>query len=180
MRRTFLTAALAIVLTLGMAASVGAQDRATLGIAREVRHELLMMPYYGVFDWLQFEVQGDGTVALDGWVTRPTLKSRAEKIVSKVEGVRRVVNNIEVLSASPSDDRIRLRLYREIYSGPLFKYQVGSLNTIHIIVNRGHVILKGEVLNDGDRTIAYHRASSVPGIFSVKNELVATNVKDEE
>jgi hyperosmotically inducible protein len=175
-----LTAALAIVVLLGTAANGVAQDRSALGIAREVRHELVMMPYYGVFDWIQFEVQGDGTVVLDGWVTRGTIKSRAEKITSKVEGVRQVVNNIEVLSASPSDDRLRLRLYREIYSGPLFKYQVGSLNTIHIIVNRGHVVLKGEVLNDGDRTIANVRANSVPGIFSVKNELVATNVKDEE
>jgi hyperosmotically inducible periplasmic protein len=180
MRRTFLTGALAIVVMLGTVATGVAQDRAALGIAREVRHELLMMPYYGVFDWLQFEVKGDGTVVLDGWVTRGTIKSRAEKVTSKVEGVQRVVNNIEVLPASSSDDRLRLTLYREIYSGPLFKYQVGSLNTIHIVVNRGHVTLKGEVINEGDRTIAYARASSVPGIFSVKNELVATNVKDEE
>ena len=180
MRRTFLTGVLALAVTMGIAANGAAQDRAALGIAREVRHELLMMPYYGVFDWIQFEVKGDGTVVLDGWVTRGTLRSRAEKLTAKVEGVTRVVNNIEVLPPSPSDDRLRLTLYREIYSGPLFKYQVGSLNTIHIVVNRGHVTLKGEVVNEGDRTIANARASSVPGIFSVKNELVATNVEDEE
>lgn len=180
MRKTFLTGALAIVVLFGTAASGMAQDRAALAVARDVRHELVMMPYYGVFDWIQFEVLGDGTVVLDGWVTRGTIKSRAEKITSKVEGVKQVVNNIEVLSASPSDDRLRLTLYREIYSGPLFKYQIGSLNTIHIIVNRGRVTLKGEVITEGDRTIANLRANSVPGIFSVKNELVATNVKDEE
>src|SRR5687768_11207085 len=132
MQRTFLTVALATALTLATASSGAAQDRSSLGIAREVRHELVMMPYYGVFDWIQFEVKGDGTVVLDGWVTRPTLKSRAEKRAAKVEGVSRVVNNIETLPPSPSDDRLRRTLYREIYSGPLFRYQVGSLNTIHI------------------------------------------------
>ena len=153
---------------------------AALGIARDVRHELLKLPYYGVFDWLQFEVLRDGTVVLDGWVTRPTTRSRAERAAAKVDGVRRVDNRVDVLPASPSDDRLRLQLYREIYSGPLFKYQVGSLNTIHIVVNRGHVTLLGEVNTSGDRTIAYHRASSVPGIFSVRNELRVTNVEDVE
>jgi hyperosmotically inducible protein len=145
--------------------------RATLAISREVRHELLMLPYYGVFDWLQYQVQPDGTVILDGQVTRPTTRSRAEGVVEKIEGVTRVQNRIQVLPLSPFDDRLRLALYRAIYSGPLFRYQVGSLKAIHIIVDHGHVTLKGQVATSGDRTIAYVRANQVPGVFSVTNEL---------
>jgi hyperosmotically inducible protein len=177
MKRTLLI--IAAVVALAAPSGALAQERSALGLAREVRHELLMLPYYGVFDWMQFEVLGDGTVVLEGAVTRPTIRSRAERAVAKVEGVRRVENRIQVLPASPSDDRLRLQLYREIYSGPLFRYQVGALNTIHIIVNRGRVTLAGEVLTSGDRTIAYMRASSVPGIFSVTNNLRVTKSDDE-
>jgi hyperosmotically inducible protein len=157
-----------------------AAERARYAVAREVRHELLTMPYYGVFDWIRFEVQQDGTVVLDGKVTRPTIKSRAEKAASDVEGVTRVVNRIDVLPPSGIDDQLRLRLYREVYSGPLFKYQVGSLNTIHIIVDHGRVTLEGVVNSSGDRTIAYVRANSVPGIFAVTNNLEVVNGRDDE
>ena len=155
-------------------------ERARFAVAREVRHELLMMPYYGVFDWIRFEVQPDGTVVLDGKVTRPTIKSRAEKATEDVEGVTRVENRIEVLPPSGFDDQLRQRLYREIYSGPLFKYQVGSLNTIHIIVDHGHVTLEGQVNSSGDRTIANARANTVPGVFSVTNNLQVVNGRDDE
>jgi hyperosmotically inducible protein len=153
-------------------------SRATLSVAREVRHELLMMPYYGVFDWIEYQVQPDGTVVLGGKVTRPTIKSRAEHVSEDVEGVRRVENRIDVLPVSPSDDRLRVRLYRQIYSGPLFRYQVGALNTIHIVVDHGHVTLEGQVSSSGDRTIAYTRASSVPGVFSVTNNLRVVKYDD--
>ena len=132
-----------------------------------------------MFDWLQYQVQPDGTVVLTGQVTRPTTKSRAANAVEHIEGVTRVANNVEVLPLSPSDDRLRIALYRAVYSGPLFRYQVGSLNTIHIIVDRGHVTLKGQVSSSGDRTIAGVRANQVPGVFSVENELAVVNGSNE-
>ena len=141
-------------------------------IVREVRHELVTLPYYGVFDWLQFEPQGD-TVILRGQVVRPSTKSDAESRVKDIDGVAKVVNEIEVLSVSPSDDRLRLALYRAIYgqNSPLFRYATQAVPSIHIIVNRGHATLKGVVANKGDGQIAYMRARGVPGLFSVKSEL---------
>ena len=141
---------------------------------REIRHELRMLPYYGVYDWLEFEVQPDNTVVLRGQVVRPTTKSDAEGRVKDVDGVARVNNQIEVLPLSPSDDRLRLELYRAIYSfnSPLFRYATQSVPPIHLIVDRGHATLKGVVANKGDAQLAYIRARGVPGLFSVKNELI--------
>ena len=143
-------------------------------LIREVRHELRMLPYYGVFDWLEFEIQPDNTVVLRGQVVRPTTKSDAEGRVKDIEGVSRVSNQIEVLPLSPSDDRSRRALYRAIYNfnSPLFRYATQSVPPIHLIVNRGHATLKGVVANKGDAQLAYIRARGVPGLFSVKNELV--------
>jgi hyperosmotically inducible protein len=87
-------------------------------LIRQVRHELVMLPYYGVFDHFAYRVDGD-TVTLMGQVTRPTLKSSAENVVKQIEGVERVENNIEVLPVSPNDDNIRLAAYRAIYGPPL-------------------------------------------------------------
>ena len=145
-------------------------------IAREVRHELLSdLPYYTVFDWIEFEVLPDNTVVLRGQVTAPPdTKSRAEDVVRDVEGVTRVVNEIKVLSASPSDARLRRALYREIYGfdSPLFRYGIGSRQGIHIIVDGGRATLKGIVDSQGDKDLAYARARSVPGLFAVNNELI--------
>ena len=143
-------------------------------LVREVRHELRMLPYYGVFDWLEFEIQPDNTVVLRGQVVRPTTKSDAEGRVKDVEGVSRVNNQIQVLSLSPNDDRLRRALYRAIYNfnSPLFRYATQSVPPIHLIVDRGHATLKGVVSNKGDAQLAYIRARGVPGLFSVKNELV--------
>lgn len=145
-------------------------------VAREVRHELLSdLPYYSVFDWIEFEVLPDNTVVLRGQVTTPPdTKSRAEDVVKDVPGVTRVINEIEVLPVSPNDDRLRRALYREIYdfNSPLFRYGVGSRQAIHIIVNNGRATLKGIVDNEGDRNLAYARARSVPGLFEVRNELM--------
>ena len=140
----------------------------------EVRHELRMLPYYGVFDWLEFVVQPDNTVVLRGQVVRPTTKSDAEARVSKIDGVSKVINEIEVLPASPQDDRLRRALYRELYgwNSPLFRYATQSVPPIHIIVNRGRAILKGVVANKADAQLAYMRARSVPGLFDVKSELM--------
>lgn len=143
-------------------------------LVREVRHELVTLPYYGVFDWLEYEVQNDGTVILRGQVVRPTTKSDAGGRVKEVDGVKGVENQIEVLPLSPSDDRARRALYRAIYNfnSPLFRYATQSVPPIHLIVKRGHATLKGVVANRSDAQIAYTRARGVPGLFSVKNELI--------
>jgi hyperosmotically inducible protein len=141
-------------------------------IAREVRHQLLMLPYYGIFDDLGFTVNG-GTVTLVGEVTRPTLKSDAGNVTKRVEGVTNVVNNIEVLPLSPDDDRIRMAAYRAIYGDQTLSTRYGfrALPSIHIIVKNGHIRLEGVVANEMDKNIAGVRANSVPGAFSVENDL---------
>lgn len=140
-------------------------------LARQVRHELVMLPYYGVFDELAFRVDGS-TVTLMGEVTRPTLKSDAEKVVKDIEGVDRVVNNIKVLPLSPNDDQIRLATYRTIYGHPsLNRYALNAVPPIHIIVENGRVRLTGVVANEGDKNIAGVQANSVPGVFAVTNDL---------
>jgi hyperosmotically inducible periplasmic protein len=154
-------------------------SHATSYLNKEVRHELVMLPYYSLFDWLQFEVKSDDSVILMGQVTRPTLKSDAENVVKKIEGVTKVVNQIEVLPPSPNDDRIRRAVYRVLFSSnsPLFRYSLGSVPPIHIIVKNGNVTLKGVVSNQSDSNIANIKANGVSGVFSVKNELLVENPK---
>jgi len=138
---------------------------------KEVRHELVMLPYYNVFDNLAFKVDGS-TVTLLGQVTRPTMKSDAERVVKNIEGVEKVVNNIQVLPLSPNDDRIRMAVYRAIYSQPaLQRYGMQAVPPIHIIVNNGNVTLEGVVASEADKNIANVQANGVPGVFSVKNNL---------
>jgi hyperosmotically inducible protein len=145
--------------------------RSEARLMREVRHELVMLPYYGVFDNLAFRVDG-GTVTLLGQVSRPTLKSDAENVVKDVEGVEKVVNNIEVLPTSPNDDRIRLAAYRAIYGhSTLNRYALQAVPPIHIIVNNGNITLEGVVASEMDKNIANMQARSVPGAFNVTNNL---------
>ncbi len=149
------------------------EDRERAYLIKEVRHELVMLPYYSVFDWLQFEVQGDGTVTLSGQVTRPTLKSDAGNVVKDVEGVTKVNNQIEVLPLSPNDDRIRRAVYQNLFNfnSPIFRYGMGAVPSIHIIVKNGNLTLKGVVDNEADKNLANVRANGISGVFSVKNEL---------
>jgi len=143
------------------------QDR----ITREVRHELVMLPYYGVFDNLTYRVDG-GAVTLMGQVTRPTLKSDAGNVVKAIEGVERVDNKIEVLPLSSMDDGLRVAEYRAIYGHPgLDRYAMQSVPPIHIIVDNGKVTLEGIVANQGDKDLAAIRANTVGGVFSVTNNL---------
>ena len=148
----------------------------------EVRHQLALLPYYSVFDWLQAGVEPDGNVVLGGQVVRPTLKDDAGARVKELEGVTRVVNDIEVLPLSPMDDELRVALYRRIYSfdSPLFRYATSSLPPIHIIVKNGQVTLKGIVANQADSDLAYMAARQVPGVFEVKNELQIEQRVDEK
>ncbi|HMF75994.1 MAG TPA: BON domain-containing protein [Bryobacteraceae bacterium] len=144
----------------------------------EIRHQLVMLPYYSVFDDLAFRVDG-GTVTLLGAVTRPTLKSSAENVVKRIEGVTQVNNQIEVLPLSPMDDQIRRAMVRAIYGDPNIstRYAYQALPSIHIIVKNGNVVLKGLVANQFDKTLVYTRASSVPNVFKVVNELQIENSK---
>ena len=141
-------------------------------IQEEVRHNLVLLPYYGVFDNLAYKVGPDGTVTLLGQVANPTLKSDAENVVKKIEGVEKVDNKIEVLPVSPSDDRIRRATYRAIYGNTaLNRYAFQAVPPIHIIVKSGHVTLVGVVASAMDKQIAGTQANSVPGVFSVDNNL---------
>jgi hyperosmotically inducible protein len=146
-------------------------ERSQERIIKEVRHELLMLPWFGVFDNIAYKVDGYN-VTLLGQVTRPSLKSDAENVVKHIEGVEKVDNQIEVLPLSPMDDRIRRRLFRAIYGyGPLEKYALGVQKPIRIIVKNGHVTLEGVVDNEADKNVAGIRANGVSGTFSVTNNL---------
>jgi hyperosmotically inducible protein len=171
--RSFTTAALTIALAFTLArASAAKSDRNMPNIVKEVRHELVTLPWYSVFDNLAFRVDQDGTVTLLGQVVRPTLKDDAERVVKKIPGVTRVINQIEVLPVSPNDDHIRMAEFRAIYGDPaLSRYALGAVPPIHIIVKNGHVDLVGVVANQMDKQIAGIRANSVPGVFSVSNDL---------
>jgi hyperosmotically inducible protein len=140
-------------------------------LEEQVRHEILMVPYIGVFDNLNYQVD-NGVVTLSGEVTQPVRKTDVERAVSSINGVTAVNDRIEVLPLSPFDDRIRVRTLRTMLrSAPLDKYFQGVQPSIRIIVKNGNVTLDGVVLNSGDRQIAYMTANQVPGVFSVKNNL---------
>lgn len=140
-------------------------------LTREIHHELVMLPWYSVFDSLEYKV--DGThVTLTGAVVHGTLKSGAESAVKRLEGVTKVTNNIEILPPSPMDDRIRRAEFRSIYGDPsLSRYAWRSVQSIHIIVKGGHVTLEGVVADEADKNVAGIRAKTVPDTFSVDNNL---------
>jgi hyperosmotically inducible protein len=159
----------------GLAAALCAQpsDKATQRLIKDVRTELVMMPFYGVFDNLSFKLDGY-SVTLMGQVTRPTLKSEAENRVKRIEGIEKVVNNIEVLPLSPNDDRIRIAVYRAIFAHPtLQQYTLRAVPPIHIIVKNGNVTLEGVVARPMEKNVAGIQANQVPGVFSVPELLVA-------
>jgi hyperosmotically inducible protein len=143
------------------------------GLNEKVRHELVMLPFFGVFDNLEFSVDNSNVVVLTGQVYNPTLKSDAEKRINRIEGVTKVVNNIEILPVSHFDDVIRWRAYRAIYSNDGFeKYSIMAISPIRIVVKNGHVTLNGVVVNQMDKTVAGMAVNSVPGVFSVTNNLM--------
>jgi hyperosmotically inducible protein len=149
------------------AAPSSAQGR----IANKVRHELVTLPYYGVFDNLAYKVDGS-VVTLFGQVVRPSTRSDAQARVARIAGVSKVVNRIEVLPLSSVDNSIRQRTYRAIArTAGLNRYLMGTNPSIHIVVGRGHVTLEGVVANDADRQLAFMAANGVSGVFSVKNNL---------
>src|SRR5512138_3512271 len=144
-------------------------------IERQVRREIVMLPFYSLFDHFAFRVDGE-TVTLMGKVSRPTLKSDAENVVKKIEGVEKVNNLIEVLPLSPNDDRLRLALYQSIYGhSALQTLSIRAVPPIHIVVENGNVTLEGVVLNDMQKQIAEAQANRVSGVFSVTNNLDVEN-----
>lgn len=171
------------------------QNADMLTMVRKVRKALVTLPNYGVFDSLRFGVKGH-TIILEGYASRPVLKSDAEHAVKDITGVASVDNRIQVLPNSPNDDRIRVDVYRRIYSQPALRRYTGSpvgfgrfpsvafaaggitqdpplgYHAIHIIVDNGNVTLKGVVDNETDASIANIQANSAPGVFSVDNDLV--------
>jgi hyperosmotically inducible protein len=168
---------LAVVLLLSFAGSAlaqseqGASDRSRQRIEKEVRHEILTLPRFDVFDNINYSVNGN-TVTLQGDVRNPSTKADAERAVKEIEGVEKVVNNINVSPASPGDDRIRLAVYRAIYGyTSLQRYAMPVVKPIRIIVNNGKVRLEGVVDNEADKNTAGIRAKGVPGTFEVVNNL---------
>jgi len=168
-KRLFRIAVVIVLSTSTMLA--GANQRQGDRFTERIRKELAKIPYSGVYDNLAFEVNGS-TVILSGQVTRPSTRKEAERRVKRIEGVDRVINNIQVLPVSPMDDRIRRQVLRAVSrSGGLYRYFLGANPSIRIIVNRGHVTLEGVVANKMDSQLAYMAASQVPGVFSVTNNL---------
>ncbi|MFL6283942.1 MAG: BON domain-containing protein [Pyrinomonadaceae bacterium] len=169
--------AIAAALMLSASAAVVAapateQSSAQTQLAKKVRKELVTLPWYGVFDNLEYEIEGS-TVKLYGQVVQPSTRKDAERRVAKLAGVERVVNNIEVLPLSSFDDNIRARTYHALFgwNSPLFRYGRGVNPSVHIVVNGGHITLEGVVSNEGDRRMAYILANGVSGVFSVTNNL---------
>lgn len=170
-----------LLLGLSVAMAAAPANAADLSrVERQVRHELVMLPFYGVFDNLSFRVEGS-KVTLMGQVARPSLKKSAERVVKNIEGVEQVENQIEVLPVSDHDNDIRIATYRAIYSQPgLQRYQLRAVPPIHIIVNKGDVTLEGVVATEADKNIAGIQAKGVSGVFSVTNNLRVENGKDSE
>jgi hyperosmotically inducible periplasmic protein len=163
---------LAVVLGVLAAGSVPAKD---VSLADRVRHELNMLPYYGVFDAISYEVNGDA-VTLSGAVHYPMLASDAANVVKNITGVGSVSNQIEVLPLSRFDDQIRLAAWRTLYSWPTMS-RVASmpLPPVRILVKNGDITLVGMVPTQADKDALGLRANGIPNVFSVKNELVVEN-----
>ncbi len=162
----------AVIALLSALAPVQRKDSRTLRMEADVEHELFMLPNYSVFDFLAFRIEPGGTVRLLGQVVRPTLRADAERRVKKVEGVEQVVNAIEVLPVSQSDDAIRQAVARNIYnSTALDRYGFQGQPPIHIIVKQGRVTLEGVVDSESDKTVAGLKAREITGVFEVKNNL---------
>jgi hyperosmotically inducible periplasmic protein len=146
-------------------------ENATTSLTREIHHQILVLPFYSVFDSINFTLDGH-KVTLTGEVLRRTLKEHAEAAVKSIEGVDTVVNQIEVLPVSPTDDDLRRAVYRALYEDPVLeRYATQTVPPVHIIVKNGHVSLEGTVESVSDKNLAGTRAGTVPNVAGVKNDL---------
>ena len=150
--------------------SVSAQ-KSPRTMEQQINKEIHMLPNYGVFDHITFQVNGP-IVTLSGRVNSLGTKSEAEAYIKKVPGVERVINNIENLPPSPMDDAIRAKTLRALAAGGLGGYFWEPNPDVRIIVENGHVTLEGYVMNSGDLNRANILANGVFGVFSVQNNLV--------
>lgn len=201
-RRTAMTAALVLIASASLAAAPQQLTEQQARLAGQIRKEIVTLSGYGVFDHVTYSLRdGGSTVVLGGQVAKPTLKTSAERVVQRLEGVEHVINEIEVLPNSPNDEDVRAGVYVRVYGHPsLSRYNPNrgtplfpstarrnfgisadpppGAHPIHIIVKNGNVTLEGVVDNEGDKTIAGLQANSTPGAFSVTNNLVVQ--KDEK
>lgn len=178
MRTRIRNLGLALILglvALPLAASAAYSQPQLSPLESKIRHELVTLPFYSVFDRFAFQVDGS-KVILNGEVTRPTLKTSAERVVARIEGVTAVENNIEVLPLSNFDSRIRRGVLYAVYGHPVLnRYALQSVGPIHIIVKNGDVTLEGVVSREMEKNVAFIQANSVPGVFSVTNNLRVEN-----
>jgi len=173
LRTTVFAVALAVAALPAAATTSTVKDLSSL--ERQVRHELIMLPFLSVFDNLQFQVDGPNVV-LSGQVARPSLKTSAERVVARIEGVSNVDNRIEVLPTSFQDDRLRRAVLRSVYGNSVLnRYALGANPSIRIIVKNGDVTLEGVVAREMDRNVAFIQANGVSGVFSVTNNLRVEN-----
>jgi hyperosmotically inducible protein len=169
-RLPFLSATFILILCTALNTGIGAAQEPG-SLQDQIRRSLIMLPYYSVFDYLAFELNGNNVI-LKGQVDRASLKSDAEYAVKKIRGIETVQNEIEILPVSPTDSRIRLDTYRAIYYHPNFiYYAIQAVPPIHIVVKNGDVTLLGSVAREGDRIQAELLAKGVPGVFTVTNRL---------
>jgi hyperosmotically inducible periplasmic protein len=173
MKKTLQNLALAAVLAIGASpVFAGTNNPPAQDLAGQIRHQLVMIPYYSVFDDLNYSIDANGVVTLSGDVVNPVVKTDARNSVKRLAGVTQVVDNIKILPPSSFDDRIRRAEYRSIYGyAGMYRYGLGTQPSIHIIVDNGHVTLIGVVDNQADKDVANIRANAVPGVFSVTNNL---------
>ncbi|MCU0229517.1 MAG: BON domain-containing protein [Bryobacterales bacterium] len=173
------TLAMLIVLAMGSVGSAQESERMQDRIGKQVRKELVMLPFYSLFDNFKFSVSPAGEVTLLGEVSRPTLKTDAERVVQRIEGVSKVTNQIEVLPLSPNDDRIRLATFNAIYGHPTLRpLAIRAVPPIHIIVKNGDITLEGVVNTKLEKQIAEMRARQVSGAFKVTNNLMVEQTGD--
>lgn len=170
---TILSVALTVVLATGLALAKSASANQPITTADQVRHEIAMLPYSSIWDWIEADLQADGTVVLRGEVLTPTLKSDAAFRLRRIESVKTVVDDIRVLPASRFDNEIRVAVYRALFNwnSTLFRYSMGVNPSIHILVENGRVTLKGAVSSAMDKQIAGMAANRISGVFSVDNQL---------
>ena len=163
---------LAVVMTAGFVhAGPSVPADKTMDISQQIRHEIALLPYTGIWDWVEADLQADGSLVLRGDVTRPSTKTDAAFRVSRIEGLARVIMRSD-LPLSPADDSIRSASIDVIQSiSTLSGYALGANPSIHIIVDNGRVTLKGVVANAMDKQLAGIAANGVFGVFSVENDL---------
>lgn len=141
-------------------------------LSTQVAEQVLRYAYYSIFDDVQAHIDS-GLVVLSGKVTQPFKATDIVKLVKRIDGVREVQNNLKVTNVSLFDDTLRRTIADGIYRDPVFtNYAIQVNPSIHVIVDGGHVTLKGVVMSEVDRRVAESIARNAFGVFSVKNELM--------